>query len=206
MTENIVFPSEVDYQYLLNYFSRYRHPRREILKLTRRGVLLRVKKGLYVARKGFAKEPYSREVVANLIYGPSYISLEYALSWYGLIPERVENISNMTTKRSKVFKTPIGEFAYRSLPVSKYALGIGRVTIDANRSALMATPEKALADLLARTEILTSMKEFEEHLFENLRISEEEFLKFRSTRLQEIARVYEHPNVSRLANWIKKHT
>jgi hypothetical protein len=62
--------------------------------------------------------------IANPLYGPSYISLEYALSYYGLIPERVESITSVTTKRSKKFITPLGSFSYEHIPLKAYPIGI----------------------------------------------------------------------------------
>ncbi len=65
-----------------------------------------------------------RKVLANLIYGPSYISLEYALQYWGLIPERVETVTSITGKRNKFFTTPLGNFSYRYLHKSKFIQGV----------------------------------------------------------------------------------
>jgi predicted transcriptional regulator of viral defense system len=82
-----------DYQVLLDTLSGYRKPRDKITRLLAAGAIVRIKKGLYCFGDPFRKEPISREHLANLIYGPSYISIDYALSYYGLIPERVETIT-----------------------------------------------------------------------------------------------------------------
>ena len=195
---------EMDYRYLVDHFGNHHHPRREIGKLLRQGRIIRVKKGLYVvAATAASSRPYSKEIMANLIYGPSYISLEYALSWYGWIPERVEQVASMTPKRNKHFHTPIGDFVYHYLAREKYTIGISQVTVRDTHTALMATPEKALSDLLARQALLTSLKELESHLFENLRISEECLLTCRKTHLHDIAQVYRHPNINRLYQWVQ---
>jgi hypothetical protein len=60
--------------------------------LLRRKDIIRVKKGLYIFGETYARRPFSREVLANVIYGPSYVSLDYALHYHGLIPERVEAV------------------------------------------------------------------------------------------------------------------
>jgi len=104
-----------DYQVLLNALAGYRKPRDKITRLLASGAVVRVKKGLYCFGEAFRKEPLSREYLANLIYGPSYVSLEYALSHHGLIPERVETVTSMTTRRSRHFDTPFGTFSYRML-------------------------------------------------------------------------------------------
>ena len=74
-----------DYQVLLDVLAEYRKPRDRITRLLAGGVIVRVKKGLYCFGEPFRRESLSREYLANLIYGPSYVSLEYALSHHGLI-------------------------------------------------------------------------------------------------------------------------
>jgi predicted transcriptional regulator of viral defense system len=76
---------ETDYVALKNALSQYSNIRAKITSLLKSGELIRVKKGLYVFGPTEAKEPYSKEILANLIYGPSYISLDYALSLYGIV-------------------------------------------------------------------------------------------------------------------------
>jgi len=71
-------------------------PRDKISDLLKKGTIIRVKKGLYVFGEDNRKKPYSKEILANLIYGPSYISLDYALQYHGLIPERVEAVTSVT--------------------------------------------------------------------------------------------------------------
>ena len=58
--------------------------------------------------------PISTEILANLIYGPSSISLDYALYYYGLIPEHVRVVTSITPQRNKIFNTPIGQFTSRN--------------------------------------------------------------------------------------------
>ena len=94
---------------------------------------------------GSSDAPISRELLANLIYGPSYISLDYALSYHGLIPERVETVTSVTLGRSRTFTTPYGMFSYRRLSQSRYAVG-GLLAEHGDLSFLIASPEKALAD------------------------------------------------------------
>jgi predicted transcriptional regulator of viral defense system len=97
----------------------------------RKGVVVRVKKGLYIFGDEYRIRPFSRESLANLIYGPSIISLESALSFHGLIPERVATVTSVTPKRSKRFTTPVGCFVYRQVPLSYFLWawkGLKRVT------------------------------------------------------------------------------
>jgi predicted transcriptional regulator of viral defense system len=136
---------EFDYQALMAALSGYANPRDRVTALIRRGDVIRVKKGLYVFGDRLRRRPYSRELLANLIYGPSFVSLDTALSFHGLIPERVEAVTSVTCKRPKGFDTPVGRFIYRPSPRGAFHLGMDRVE-EGDVAFLIATPEKALAD------------------------------------------------------------
>jgi len=84
---------EVDTAMLRQALSRYLSPDDKIGGMVRRGELIRVRKRLYVVALGYRQSPLSLEILANTLYGPSYLSLEYALSWYGMIPERVSELT-----------------------------------------------------------------------------------------------------------------
>src|SRR5262249_19556355 len=114
----------IDYNLLKDALKNYAHPRRNISAWLKSGDLVRIKKGLYVFGDKAKREPYSLELLANLIYGPSAVSLEYALSYYGLIPERVPTVTSITNKRKKSFATPVGNFTYQYLSAEKFAIGI----------------------------------------------------------------------------------
>ena len=105
----------LDYQQLVSCLRGYAKPRDRITGLLAEGSLIRLRKGLYVFGERYRRSPLSREHLANLIYGPSYVSLDYALSHYGLIPERVENVTSVTTGEKRRFNTPFGDFTYQPL-------------------------------------------------------------------------------------------
>ncbi len=141
---------EVDYQALMAEMKHLSHPRRKLKELQNKGYLTRVKKGFYVFSNDFIGRPYSPEIVANLIYGPSYLSLEYALSFYGLIPERVSVYTSVTSQKNKKFQTPIGAFSYSHLHSDLYPYGVGfkyQFSKENGRPFLIASPEKAVLDL-----------------------------------------------------------
>lgn len=165
---------EFDYQTLLDSLREYAHPRKKISSLLRKGELVRVKKGLYLFGERYRRTPFCRELLANLIYGPSYISLEYALHYHGLIPERVESITSVTCGRSRSFETPVGRFSYRMVPLSAYRMGIDRIELVDGRSFLMALPEKALADrvVMERGFGIATQKDLAVYLADNLRIDQ----------------------------------
>ena len=165
-------PEEFDYQTLLVALRDFARPRDKISDLISKGIIIRVKKGLYVFGDGARQTPYSTEILANLIYGPSYISLDYALQHYGLIPERVEAVTSVTTGRSRKFLTPVGSFIYRMIPLRAFQIGMDRIEIGDGRAFLMATPEKALADKIYedRGTGLQTQKELGDYLKRNLRV------------------------------------
>ena len=106
----------LDYQQLRSCLRAYAKPRNRISGLLADGDPIRVRKGLYVFSERYRRFPVSREHLANLIYGPSYFSLDYALSHFGLSPERVETVTCVTTGEHRHFSTPFGDFTYRPLP------------------------------------------------------------------------------------------
>jgi len=143
-------------------------------------MLVPVRKGLYIVGPSlhtYKPEPF---LLANHILGPSYISTDAALSYYGLIPERVYELSSMTTKASRVFNTAIGKFTYTRLPLPYYAFGIRREKLADKAFVLMASPEKALFDKVITTagRILRSKKATLAWLLEDLRIDENSLKEF----------------------------
>jgi hypothetical protein len=179
---------EFDYSALMAALSGYAKPHQKITSLLRRGVIVRVKKGLYVFGEGYRQRPYSRELLANLIYGPSFISLDYALSYHGLIPERVEQVTSVTTGRARKFDTPVGTFLYRPVPRASFHVGMNRVETR-NSSFLIASSERALADKVRedRATRLRSLGDAETYLFSDLRVDMAAFLEMDLGSFREIA-------------------
>jgi predicted transcriptional regulator of viral defense system len=187
---NSALTEEFDYNFIKHLLRNYKNPRVKINDLLKKEAIVRVKKGLYVFGPELAREPYCKETLANLIYGPSYISLEYALSFYGLIPERVEVITSVTNKRKKYFSTPIGIFTYRYINPSMYSYGITLYEIDERHSILIATPEKALLDMLHFSNKMTDAAQIEHYLFENLRFDRDGLSDFSLKRVKKLAKLY----------------
>ena len=150
----------------------YNSPKDKISYMEKKGEILRIKKGLYVCSAKIHGQLLSRELIANHLYGPSYVSLESALSFYGIIPERTETMRSVTFKRSKKFETPLGLFEYQSLPQQVYATGFRQEFSSKDYAYLIATPEKALCDLLLTTANLkfSSKKSMLNFLEQDLRV------------------------------------
>lgn len=203
---NTILSEEFDYQALLHALGDYSYPRDRITELLRKGDIVRVKKGIYIFGEQYRRRPYSREVLANLIYGPSYISLEYALGYYGLIPEGVESVTSVTTGRSRRFETPLGLFSYHTVPLAAFTAGIDRVDMGDGRSFLMALPEKALADKirLDRGNGLSSQRELRRYLVENLRIDPAALAGMRAKRFEEYSDLYQSRKIALLAALLRR--
>jgi len=201
-----VVGEEFDYQMLTDVLREYDRPRDKIRALLKKKSIIRVKKGLYVFGETLARRPYSREVLANLIYGPSYISLDYALHYHGLIPERVESITSCTPGRGRQFSTPVGRFSYRQIPAKSYTLGIDQVEIDEGRSFLIAVPEKALADKLAadRGTAIRSPADLLEYLVQHLRIDPTGLVGMKADLVMRIALTYRSRKIRWLSQLIRE--
>lgn len=181
---------EFDYVMLKSALKDYKNPRVKINDLLKRNIIIRVKKGLYVFGSNSASSLYAKETIANLIYGPSYISIEYALSFYGIIPERTETITNVTNKRNKMFKTPIGKFTYKYINPKLYPFGITQIEIDDFHRVLIATKEKAIADLLHFSKSMKEIRELELFIFDDMRFDENQLKRLNKIRLKHLSRLY----------------
>lgn len=145
-------------------------------------------------------------LLAGSIYGPSYISFEYALSFYGLIPERVTTITCATfdKKKKKIYNTDFGTFTYRDVPNQVYSEEI-LLKIEGDYSYQIATKEKALCDKLYTLSPLENYANLETMLFNDLRIDEEEFKKLDEKKIEKLSELYHSTNVSLLSRYLRRN-
>jgi len=197
---------EFDYQTLLDCLKGYSRPRDKITDMINKGQIIRIKKGLYIFGEDFRKRPYSREILANLIYGPSYISLEYALSFHGIIPERSESLTSVTTGRSRTYSTPVGIFLYKMIPLLAFRAGMTRIELEESGSFLISSPEKALSDMvhLDRGTGIRTQKDLEGYIHNHLRIDPFFLREFDASMVLEIADRYRSLKIRILGNYIKR--
>lgn len=197
----------IDAQTLLYFLADYRKPREWILRMIKSGELIRLKNGFYLIKGKIQEDsnliiPY--EQVANLLYGPSYVSLEWALSFYGMIPERVYSVTSMSLGKNKEFHTPIGRFVYHALAANSYSIGITQMQIpNFIGGFFMATPEKALADLVYVTCKGLNKDQLKQELLESKRIDEEVLRQLNKNLLVEISQSYQAKSVNHLTNLIE---
>jgi len=191
-----------DYGFLMDQLRGYQRPRDKVTRMLAVGEIVRVKKGLYVFGEDYRRRPIQRAQLANLIYGPSYVSGLYALAQYDLIPERVEVVTSMTARRNKRFDTPFGHFEYRYLNLQRYSVGVDWKELEKGVHCFFASPEKALADTVATQRDLQGVDEMREHIVENLRIDEEALANLDGMRMAKIAADYGSPVVRLLAETV----
>lgn len=161
----------VDYAVLRSLFADYHSPRNKIANLEQAEKIIRLKRGMYVVAPKISKQLLSVELIANHIYGPSYVSMENALRYFGLIPEQVYSVRSLTTNRSKSFENSIGNFEYITANGNYYSIGIKQQVVESKYTFLIATPEKALCDMITTTPQLRiqSEKALVTYLEEDLR-------------------------------------
>lgn len=121
--------------------------KQQLARWVKAGKVIRLKRGLYTFPENKCKVPFSLRWLANTLYSPSYLSLEFVLSYYDLIPERVPLLTSITPLKTKVFQNPMGHFVYRNLKKSLF-FGFEEIPDEFGHSILMANPEKALLDFI----------------------------------------------------------
>jgi predicted transcriptional regulator of viral defense system len=112
----------------------------------KQGLIVRLRRGWF-AFPEYLKVPEFQRHIAGRIYRPSYISLHHALAYYGIIPEAVMNITNITTLKTASFQNKFGNFTYQTIQAALF-FGFDIKTLQQGATYAIATPEKALLDLL----------------------------------------------------------
>ena len=176
----------------------------KISNLVKKGELVRLKKGFYTFSKAYLEKPIDLIVAANTLYAPSYVSFDYALSYYGMIPERVSEITSATSKNKKLFETPIGRFSYKKVPLQAYSLGIDWIYDKSEGGKFIATPEKALCDKIRYDRGIGTLTQSAmlEYLKYDLRVEITKPLD--ATFVQEIAVAYKSRNLKTLSKLVEK--
>jgi hypothetical protein len=181
--------NEFDYLALMGALKDYKRPRDKVTALLRRGDIIRIKKGIYTLGPHLRKGPVSREVLGNLIHGPSYLSLEYALFVHQLIPERAETVTSVTMHKTKAFVTPLGPFSYRHVKTPYYTVGQRLDLLPDQRGFVLACPEKAVADKVYFSRGLKRLADLDAYLFADLRMEREDFSRLDAAVFQELSAI-----------------
>lgn len=185
---------------LLEDLKKYKNPNAKISRMCKEGSITRFARGKYET------DPQTPGyLLAGSIYGPSYLSFEFALSYYELIPERVYTFTSATfeKKKKKKYINHFGTFTYRDVPSAVYPADI-RIVHEGEYYYQIASAEKALCDQLYKLPPVSNRKELMELLFEDQRIDTDEFEKLDTVQLNRIAPLYHCTNLKLLDGWIRR--
>ena len=187
---------------LIDELSGYGNPNNKISRMVDSGDLVPIKRGLYETdahAPGYA--------LAGSIYGPSYLSFEYALFRHGLIPETVFTYTSATCRKRKAksFDTSFGRFEYRDVPEKAFPFEVELAT-EGDYTYWVATAEKALCDQLYKMSPVASQKDLRALLFGDLRIDEEAFAGLCRHTVCSLAEWYRCNNVTLLAKLMQRRS
>lgn len=165
-----------DRQVMRNQFNRW----------VAKGLLIKLKRGAYILNDSDRKIAPSRDFVANQLYSPSYVSLEGALNFYGLIPERVTDVTSVTTRKTLRINNRLGSFIYQHIKPSVFR-GFKAIKDEAGVSFFIAEPEKSVIDFLYLN-LHKFQKDYSGTLTESYRFQNLEVV--RTKRIMEFARLF----------------
>lgn len=163
--------------------------------------ILQIRRGLYVLAPPYRKTTLQVRSLAQIMYGPSYISLESALSWHGLIPEAVYTLTSVSLGKSKTFETPVGIFSYTRVPQKTLFAGVDRLQEDQNPPVFMANPLKALLDYIYVHRV--SWKSLVP-LYQSLRIEPGDLRIITSSMVEELQENYTNKRVQQFLVSLRK--
>ena len=150
------------------------------------GEVLRLKPGHYCLAPEYRKSDAHPFVIAAVLHSPSHVSLESALAYHGLIPEAVYTVTSVTSLRSRVFDTPLGRFSFQRVPASNPRAGVEAIEVSRGSWAFVATPPRALADLIYLRKNVRWESDGLAFLTESMRIEEEDLNEIITENIEEI--------------------
>jgi hypothetical protein len=152
--------------------SAYQRPNDKIHEMLQSGDLVALRRGLYIPGENLDLPVPHLFLIANHLRGPSYVSCETALAYWGLIPERIEEICSVTLRTSHTYNNAIGRFSFQRLRSPYYSFGLRSEILGEQQRAVIASPEKALCDTIILTSgvNLRSITQTRDYLFEDMRL------------------------------------
>lgn len=185
---------------ILEELRDYANPKAKLSRMVKQGEYFRIARGLYETDRNVPGH-----LLAGSIYGPSYISFEYALGYYGMIPEAVYTITSATfeKKKKKKYETVFGTFTYRDVPSDAFPLEI-RLVQEGEYFYRIAEPEKALCDTLYIMPPAKNTTELASLLFDDLRIDDSELLKMDTEKIRFLSDRYRVTNMIKLATLLRR--
>ena len=181
-------------------YKNYSNPLDKIKRDADNGVLFRLSRGIYETNGN--TNPC---LLASSILSPSYLSFDWALSYYGLIPEKVAAITSASlgVRKNKTFISQFGRYEYSDIPANAFSEGLTYLE-NGEYMVKIATKEKAICDSLSKWRVVNSIKALKELLFVDKRIDEEEFCTCDFKAMMRLASLYKKTNLDLLMKLIRK--
>jgi hypothetical protein len=179
--------------------AEYQVNRNQLSRWAKKGDIVPLRKGMYAFPPEEATSAPEILTIANRLYEPSYISMEYALSLYELIPEYVPTVTSVTTRKTMSFENALGKFSYQHV-VPRAFRGFRQEKQAHDRQVFVAEPEKAVLDFL-----YLNMSKFRED-FEGVLIGSFRFQNLETLnpkRIADLSECYENKNLSRMTDKLK---
>lgn len=178
----------------------YVNPAAKIKRMVLENKLFSVTRGIYENDRNV-----SGYCLAGVIYGPSYLSFEFAMSYYGLIPEAVYTFTSATyeKKKRKLFENVFGVFTYRDVPAEVYSYAV-ELKEENGYYFWIASPEKAVCDMLYKAAPLKNGHELRQFLFDDLRIDPYELNRLDWDKLLQLCGMYCTKNHRLMESFLKK--
>lgn len=190
------------YSDVLVWFGEGRNSVRGIVKRAiAAGEIIHIRRGLYCLAPKYRRQGISCNVIANIIYGPSYVSMESALSVHGWIPEAVHSVVSVSLGRAKSFETPMGYFDYVQIAQRPLMAAVERVRDESSVTFLVAKPLKAIADYVAARGMDWRGVE---PLEESLRIERDDLDSLSTDDFEELEGVYKSLRARRFLAGLRK--
>lgn len=180
----------------------YASPRSKLTRMLNSKELLHIRRGLYLAE---SETPFSLKTLANIIAGPSYVSFESALDYYGFIPERVVNVTSAIygKNKNKRFETPVGSFIYYHIPEAVYFMEYRRLETEGH-PYLIATAEKAICDTLYQHRQVTTLSGLSKLIYEDLRVESDSLKSLDLEIIKALAPGYSKKVTTLFARWLER--
>jgi len=187
---------------LVDELKQYSSPKSKITRMINSKEIIQVKRGIFLDSND---QTYSANSLASIIYGPSYISFESAMSFYGIIPERVTAITcaSYNKNKNKKFHTPIGNFYYFYIPSKVFPYDT-IIKGKNDRKFIIASAEKAICDTLFRVKNINTNTELTKLLIEDWRIDFEILKNLNKDSFQFLLPLYKKKICDLFENWINR--
>lgn len=181
-------------------YQDYSNPLDKIKRDAKNGVIFRLTRGIYETDKN--TNPC---FLASSILSPSYLSFDWTLSYYGLIPEKVMAITSasLNVRKNKTFINKFGRFEYSDISSNVFSEGLTYLE-SGDYIVKIATKEKAICDSLTKWRVVRNIKDLEELLFVDKRIDKDEFASCDFNLMMRLAALYNKTNLNLLIKLVRK--